>query len=159
MPCQYIMYYSKYYTQQHCILFVYSNRIIRGYLHQCLPSPFRNINLSYKITMKSLPDLKRRGRKERREGRGGRRGGKERRGSVFVVKTRIKSSNLTIPSVRLLMHSEYQTLLLETEKGERERERGGGMKNNFLIILYFKIRGSSPYITSFINECCSFTTQ
>ena len=45
-----------------------------------------------------------------------------------MVKTRIKSSNLTIPSVRLLMHSEYQTLLLETEKGEREgeRERGGG---------------------------------
>ena len=45
-----------------------------------------------------------------------------------MVKTKIKSSNLTIPSVRLLMHSEYQTLLLETEKGEREgeRERGGG---------------------------------
>ena len=40
-----------------------------------------------------------------------------------MVKTRIKSSNLTIPSVRLLMHSEYQTLLLETEKGEREGER------------------------------------
>ena len=85
--------------------------------------------------MKSLPDLKRRGRKER--GKGKRRKGRkkrcegEKRECVFVVKTRIKSSNLTIPSVRLLMHSEYQTLLLETEKGERERERerereGGG---------------------------------
>ena len=52
-----------------------------------------------------------------------------------MVKTRIKSSNLTIPSVRLLMHSEYQTLLLETEKGEREGEREGG--NEKQLFNYF----------------------
>ena len=117
--------------------------------------------------MKSLPDLKRRGRKER--GKGKRRKGRKKRWEGEKRECVCgKDKNKIIQSDHSICKT-FDALWISNstswdwegrERGrEREREGGGGMKNNILIILYFKIRGSSPYITSFINECCSFTTQ